>query len=849
MASTLFVSNCCPRTIGKAAQKSCRLDYISTLQWINLLPQQTNVGKRNRRFLWLGVAATSLVTALVTSLIWTSPLGRALDWRVARPFDFYLRDLLGKSPAIDPRLKIYAYDDVTKDKLHKSAFLLSDWAILLESFANQKPESIVIDKVFGVVNRIEPELDDAVKSINKISVPIRTGVAISYGKLSSGAVGRFNDDPNLVNPTFDLANVPEGSRPVTFQGGTDAIIHGADNLLKKAFSNGGHINHEGYGTVAALVKINKDLVVPHLALLVAGGPEFKDKNLYANHFPVFIDEEGLVNVNFINPQVLNKERRSIYESFIRAKLGRPNKNILADDIVVILPEMYTGQTDNTMTPYGVQPGGAVIVSMINSVLTGQWIKNLPYAPLYVCLAALGGALLGLSFSTFWFFIALILTGAVLLTGGALLFSTAGLTTPWFPVTFSFLTSGLFAFACRVRANEQQSRILKSSLAGLLPEQRLRDLIENPSGINLEFNEQHITIMFVDIVGFSAIPKLINPQAIFEELRRMLGNISDIIKEHGGIVDKSLGDGMMCYFGYRFGTENPVAEHARRAVDCALEIQRESMKEILETGSKSRFAAKKSDSSTDQIVENFKQPVLPLRIGINTAPAFVGNLGTNQRIDFTVIGAGVNFAKRLEAGCDLFTVLFSKETYDEIGENYLDSRGITPRFIEVKHSLDLQEVFEFDPFFADQSERDAGFQAYREYLPAVRAHERFKVAPVEICFGFQGKRTKIYDFSDRGIGIILDYFLTKGNQVTLELDEMTPKLRKNLEEIGISQIKGEVRWTTKIGPDYVHGLFLTNVSEGQILAMSGVFKDEIFSGLPTSRAPARISRLQELRKPG
>jgi class 3 adenylate cyclase len=812
------------------------------------LPQQSNVGKRNRQSLWASIVGTTAITALGTFLLWHSPVGEFLDLRIARSFDFYMRDLLGKTPSLDPKLKVYAYDNNIMDKLQSSSFSLSQWAMILKSFADQQPRSIVIDKVFSITDQAESDLGETLRILNSISVPIRTGAVVAFGKSPPGAKVLAREPLDLSNPFFNFSHVSHDERPVIFDGGEDPKPYGPHRLLKHAFGNGGHILHEGMGTVAALVKITEDLAIPHLGLLVPGNFEAKQGDVYVNGKPVHIDSTGRININFINPEVLRLGTKSLYEPFVRARNGRPNKQINSDDTILILPDMFTGHTDNTMTPYGLRPGGIVIASLVNSALTGEWLKKVTHTEIYIILAALGGAFLGLSMSTFWFFFALFAIGGSMLGGDIILFSFAGLITPWLPVTFGFMASGIFAFAIKARANEQQSRILSMSLAGLLPEQRLRALIENPSAVNLEFNEQNISIMFIDIVGFSAIPKIINPQAIFEELRNQLGSISDTIKEHGGIVDKSLGDGMMCYFGYRFNNEEPVTDHARRAVDCAVQIQRNSMEGILKIAQDQKIAENDRESPEAEKTQKFKRPVFPLRIGINTAPAFVGNLGTNQRIDFTVIGAGVNLAKRLEAGCDLFTILFSKETYEAMGTTYLDSRGITPRFIEVKHAIELQAVFEFDPFFADQSKRDAGFTAYRNYLPLDRVNERFKVAPHEICVTYEGKKTLLYDFSERGIAVVLDRFLTKGNQMELTLDDMAPDVREKLEKIGISKLKGEVRWTTKIVDDYIHGLLLTNISDGQLAEMAIHFKSVIFADYYTTRKTAKIDSITKARKP-
>src|SRR5690606_6374571 len=102
---------------------------------------------------------------------------------------------------------------------------------------------------------------------------------------------------------------------------------------------------------------------------------------------------------------------------------------------------------------------------------------------------------------------------------------------------------------------------------------------------------------------------------------------------GGYVDRTLGDGMLCVFGYSAeGGPGESQYHADQALTCAAAIQRKNIQRILDARSTG-------------------DAVFPLRIGINTAGVFIGNLGDSVNSDFTVIGNGVNFASRLEHSCD------------------------------------------------------------------------------------------------------------------------------------------------------------------------------------------------------
>jgi len=333
-------------------------------------------------------------------------------------------------------------------------------------------------------------------------------------------------------------------------------------------------------------------------------------------------------------------------------------------------------------------------------------------------------------------------------------------------------------------------------------------MDNPDSIDLEFNEQVISIMFIDVVGFSVIAEIQDPKIVFQELKKLLSDLGESIKEFGGVVDKSFGDGLLCYFGYRFGAEEKLEDHAQKAVECAIRIQLENMENLLQAHVEGR-------------------PIFPLRIGINTAPTFVGNVGTDQRIDFTAIGSGVNFAKRLEAGCELFTILFSNSTNAGLEEGFLEEQGITTRFVQVKHHQDLQKALEYDPCHSQPRFRQKAFEAYRKYVPSDRVSPRWKISTIDIFMSYENKKTKIFDFSVKGIAVILDILMTKGDQMELGLEFLEPDLRGKLEAENIRKIEGEVRWTTQIGKQFVHGLMVTNFSEKQSEVMEMHFFEYAF----------------------
>ncbi|MDQ5979344.1 MAG: adenylate cyclase, partial [Verrucomicrobiota bacterium] len=145
-----------------------------------------------------------------------------------------------------------------------------------------------------------------------------------------------------------------------------------------------------------------------------------------------------------------------------------------------------------------------------------------------------------------------------------------------------------------------------------------------SDLQLGGEEREVTILFCDLRNFTGMSENLPPTEMLTLLNRYLDRMSAIIERHGGVIDKYIGDAIMALFGA------PVAipEAANRAVGAAREM------------------ARALDQLNRELVAEGK-PALAFGIGINTARVVAGNMGSKNRLNYTVIGDGVNLASRLE----------------------------------------------------------------------------------------------------------------------------------------------------------------------------------------------------------
>ncbi len=174
---------------------------------------------------------------------------------------------------------------------------------------------------------------------------------------------------------------------------------------------------------------------------------------------------------------------------------------------------------------------------------------------------------------------------------------------------------------------------------------VNELVAGNVAIELGGVEKELTLLFVDIRGFTAFSEANPPDRVVAIINRYLSLTSRAIQEYGGTIDKFIGDATMAVFN----APNDLDDHALRAVRAA-------------------FAMKKgSVALREEILRDYGVD-LQFGIGINTGPAVVGNMGSAFRMDYTAIGDTVNTAARLESNAQKGQILLSEATYSRVKEH-------------------------------------------------------------------------------------------------------------------------------------------------------------------------------------
>ncbi|MCP4673281.1 MAG: HAMP domain-containing protein [Desulfobacula sp.] len=209
---------------------------------------------------------------------------------------------------------------------------------------------------------------------------------------------------------------------------------------------------------------------------------------------------------------------------------------------------------------------------------------------------------------------------------------------------------------RMAQDIEKKEKIKDSFGRYVSPEIVEMVLANPSGIWLKASSMQATVLFTDIRGFTSLSENKAPEVIVEMLNDHFTRITEIIIRHGGHIDKFVGDAAMAVFGITGET----FDHAGAAVTAAFEIMAE-----IESRARKNIDARNA---------------LRIGIGINTGKMVVGNLGSKQKMEYTVIGDNVNIAARLTSIADPGEILISGKLYEDLqkdGSIIIKEKGQVP----------------------------------------------------------------------------------------------------------------------------------------------------------------------------
>jgi adenylate cyclase len=366
-----------------------------------------------------------------------------------------------------------------------------------------------------------------------------------------------------------------------------------------------------------------------------------------------IDDQARAILNYrVPPHAFDRIRAAaVIESFLRLQEGlepeiRPE---LFKDCYVLFGFSAPALLDLRPTPVNpAAPGVEVHATALDNLLAGDFIRPAPVRGVLLAtllLAVLSGVTVTLSRNARQSVLAFV----VLLPLPVLLGVWSHGQHTWWPMVVTELGVVLAlvgAVVVNYATEGRQKAFIKSAFRQYLGAEVIEDIIRDPSRLRLGGEKKELTMFFSDLEKFSSFSERLDPPRLIELLNVYLSEVGRIIMAEGGYVDKYIGDAIVAFWNA------PVSQpdHAARAVRAALLCQR------------------RLDQKRDEWAAQF-DAVLKMRIGVNTGEVVVGNMGSQERFNYTMLGDAANLASRLEGAGKAFGLymLVAESTWRQVSD--------------------------------------------------------------------------------------------------------------------------------------------------------------------------------------
>jgi adenylate cyclase len=497
---------------------------------------------------------------------------------------------------------------------------------------------------------------------------------------------------------FILQTEPEGANAVPHdKGGIPTVVHSATEAAKTPRFPGakfpipiladaayglGYINltpdADGAARRVPLLALVGEQAVPQLSLAVArfvlGRPRVDLHDGALQVGPAFIPltpgGQALLNWHgsFEDKAYPAYSSGAVLKSFTDLQQGQAPflDPALFKDNIVFIAATAAGTYDLRVTPLSpYTPGVLIHMTALDNILRHQALRQAPHwadglATVLLCLA------------TAWLFMLLqrqtlkivLILGLAALYYGLVAHAFAGHLT-WLSLVVPESALGIsFAVAATVEylTEGKQRRQIRAAFDKYMAADVVEEIMRNPDDIKLGGEKRELSIFFSDVAGFTTISEALDPEALVVLLNKYLSAMTDVILAHRGNVNKYLGDGIMAVFGAPRGDP----KHATQACYAALESQ-------------TKLAQLREEWKAEGFAE------INARVGLNSGPVVVGNMGSQVRLEYTVMGDAVNLASRLEGANKFYEtlILLGPRTY-ELAKEDIEAREVDLMRVKGKH---------------------------------------------------------------------------------------------------------------------------------------------------------------------
>jgi len=471
-------------------------------------------------------------------------------------------------------------------------------------------------------------------------------------------------DPSLDRVTFVLNSLEK-----SYEAAHEAKVYAMENASDAWFSE--YLSHRAQinSLLQELIFLDIDAKVTELAFLL--GDEYPEMAEVIEGEADYISQ--LINVIRINFD------RSV-------ELSGSNDKMLRDKFI-IMGRVDTGTTDYGANPFfgkyiNVGTHGVVLDTILSEsfiVPLGNWwrvIFLIVFVPLFFIFTAnfspVSRAVSGFGITLIVFF------------ASVLLFRFTGFY--WGPLgaVFAMLSAIIAREIISYAGSEKEKHFIRTAFSTYVSGDVVKEIISDPSRLQLGGTKRHMTAIFTDVKGFSTISEKLDPEELVSLLNKYLSAMSDVVLAEKGTIDKYEGDAIIAFFGAPLD----LPDHALRACVSAITM-------------------KKVEMELNKVIMEQKLSPTPLftRIGINTGYMVAGNMGTANKMNYTIMGNAVNLSARLEGVNKQYgtSILASQDTVLETRNALLYRKLDRVRVVGINEPVRLCELIDMADV-ADENDR-------------------------------------------------------------------------------------------------------------------------------------------------
>ncbi len=581
---------------------------------------------KNKLFRGLIVAITIFA---ITFILYVAHIFDVWEWKT---WDLRLR-LYSDSSRASKNIVIFLVDQSSLDVYEQEMGVSWPWpremySYIIDYCREAGAKAVFIDfifsesSVYGVDD--DQKLADAIAQSGNVFLPISLSkgtkeVEESYSIL----LKKFALEENLF-PRHSSHSMKSVSLPV------EGFLSSAQGVGNSTFVQ----DKDGIYRRMPLLFTWNDLHLPSVPFALA---RFSEKNIRFNDIPLDSSNQMILRYHGPTGTYPSYSVAAIINSYAKLQEGMspqiPPETFKGK--IVFIGGSAPGILDLRPTPFSpVYPGGEILATALDNILSKDYIR-IPspfvlffFIGLLSLITAVGSSLLKKIWMTvpFAIFCLGLLASVTSLAFG--LGYWLEFVAPGFAVVLSFTAAMVLNYSFEGR----QKRFIKTVFRHYLSPDVIDRVLEDPSLLRLGGEKRIITSFFSDVAGFTSISESLSPEELVNLLNDFLSEMTDIILSYAGTLDKYEGDAIIAFWNAPL--DQP--DHALRACRAALECQKrlEELRPV--------FAQKSGHE-------------LYMRVGLNSGPAVVGNMGSHSRFDYTAMGDTINMASRLEGACKHYSV--------------------------------------------------------------------------------------------------------------------------------------------------------------------------------------------------